>query len=616
MQMLTRNSAVGINGLCKPPQTQTSLSTFLSVTGTPHASSVSLRRPSPSTASVDGGLPLELWNVVFAYLLPADLVTVAQLNSAFHTSVTSSIPWRFCTSLFPTSRRIWALTWNEAIDGYYARTVPPSHHEPISFRPAQPRLLPQDQPFGTLFIGTNRRVIEFFGPSVRHRHDTFLTQTDPHSRLCRSWRIRSTPQYAMGHVVSVAKAEVSLPPPGHHLRPAGLDVVGNFLFWVDYENNVLPFSITGKQIEFGDEIGENVLWPESGALPDSASHMSLLRELFLSWGESRPVFSGQMVSAAASLVPSRQQNLRLFDYDSGRTYCIPFSNILGSEGPWLGNWCWPWILPWGFDDDGNLLFKIVDTRMDGGKEKIRCVQTSYNLAAMKTTFSVEIFEDIQLLNPWNFQLFSDQCWGYPAKDAGGDIWCILRDLRDGNIVRRIGPLNYPGNEPTDYSCHVSMFHVIFQDKTLRWPPLKKPYFAPLRVFPITPILPSTKRSCRITSDDGLPAQHTQVLYELSPPSVSDPSPPGYWTFGGEDAAERYLFFQGFPIDSSPDAFQLTGEDWTRWVVWDSFRREWSFVNCERQGTLDGFFCLFSEIDADGREHVGLDWVRMDLNGVA
>lgn len=615
--MLTRNSAVAMGGLRnKPPPAQSSRPDFRITSEAYRASRLSLRSSTIFKSSIDGGLPLELWNLVFSYLLPIDLLTVAQLNSTFRLSVTTSIPWRFFQSLFPTSRRIWALTWDEAIDGYYARTVPPSNREPVSFRPAQPNLLPQNQPFAEIFIGTNRRVIEFFGPSVRHRHDTFLTQTDRIAGVCQSWRITSTPQYAMGHVVGVKKVEVNLPPLGNHLRPAGLDVVGTFLFWVEFQDNPLPFTITGKQIHFPDQIGENVLWPLFGALPEPPT-LSPLYSLFLSWGETPGDFSGQMVSASSSTLPLRYQNLRLFDYDTGRVYSIPLLDIIGAKGPWLGKWRLPWILPWGFDDDGNLLFKILDAETAKDKERIRCVQISYNLAAMKTTFAVEIFDDIQLLNPWNFQLFSDQCWGYPAYDAQGDLWCVLRDLRDGNIVRRVGPLNCPGSIPEDYSCHISMFHVIFQDKSLRRRPLKKPGYAPLRVFPIKPLLPSTKRSCRIPWDNNLPSQHAQVLYELSPPSVDDPSPPGYWTFGGEDAAERYLFFQGFPTETNPDTLHLAWEDcWKRWVVWDSVGREWSFVNCGRQGGGEGVYCLFSEIDANGREHVGLDWVRMELSGTA
>src|SRR6202035_3356372 len=126
----------------------------------------------------------------------------------------------------------------------------------------------------------------------------------------------------------------------------------------------------------------------------------------------------------------------------------------------------------------------LDTRIVNGMEHARCVHTSLNLASMRTTFSIEILEDIQLLSPWNFQMFSDQCWGYPVKDTNGDIWCILRDLRDGNIVKRLGPLNYPGTKPTDYSCHISMFHVIFQDKSMRFGAKSSPAYTPLRVFPI------------------------------------------------------------------------------------------------------------------------------------
>lgn len=55
------------------------------------------------------------------------------------------------------------------------------------------------------------------------------------------------------------------------------------------------------------------------------------------------------------------------------------------------------------------------------------------------------------------------------------------------------------------------------------------------------------------------------------------------------------------------------DDWRKWVVWDSVRREWSFLQCQREGIRgdDGFYCLFSEIDGDV-ERVGLDWVRMEV----
>src|SRR5438552_5961526 len=111
-----------------------------------------------------GGLPVDIWNGILANLQPRDLVRVAQLNSTFYNTVTGSCPWRFYNTLFPTSRRIWALSWREAIDGYFARTIPPTGKEPITFNRTGNRL-PQDRPFTTLFLGTNRRVIEFFGPS-------------------------------------------------------------------------------------------------------------------------------------------------------------------------------------------------------------------------------------------------------------------------------------------------------------------------------------------------------------------------------------------------------------------------------------------------------------------
>ena len=565
------------------------------------SSTRTLPPPNPFPVSALGGFPLDIWNAVLTHLIPADLVTVAQLNSTFYNIATTSIPWRFYQTLFPTSRRIWALSWEEARDGYHARTAPPTGNEPITFNLATGKL-PQDQPFDSLFLGTDRRVIEFFGPSVRHRHDTFLTQTNREAQCCKSWKITSTPQYSMGQIVAVKKVEVKLPHPGHHLRPAGLDIVGTFLFWVDYEDRPLPYAIIGKTIHFG-EVGENVLWPD-WAFDETTDDLSLLQQLFLSWGETRFEFSGQMVCAASSVHSGRSnQILRLFDYDSGNAYSIPLNSILGDKGPWLGPWSSPWVLPWGFDDDGNLLFKILDTRTLNDTEVVRCVQTSFNLDAMRTTFSVEILEDIQLLNPWNFQMFSDQCWGYPAKDGEGNIWCILRDLQNGNLIRRVGPLNLPGARPKDYSCHISMFHVIFQDKCARHRAKSRPAYTPLRIFPIKPISPAIQRKYRLHSSGNT----TEMLYELSPP-LAHSDPPGFWTFGGEDAAERYLFFQGSTINIE---HTILYDDWKKWVVWDSVLREWSFVQCQREGIGEGFYCLFSEIDGDG-ERVGLDWVRMEL----
>jgi hypothetical protein len=447
-------------------------------------------------------------------------------------------------------------------------------------------------------------VIEFFGASVRHRHDTFLTERIDVTST-RSWQITSTEQYSMGQVVSVKKTVVNLPPMGHHLKPAGLDVVGTFLFWVDYADSPLEYTVDAEGISFTDEIGDHVLWPMGAFDNDVNDELFLLQKLFLSWGESEFEFTGQMVCATAS-VGARKQVLRLYDYETQRIHNIPFERILGDSGPWLGAWNAPWILPWGFDDDGNLLFKILDTRRVGLTERLRCVQTSFNLASMQTTFSVEILEDIQLLNPWNFQMFSDQCWGYPAKDEHGDIWCILRDLRDGNIVRRVGPLNIPGSKPKDYSCHISMFHIIFQDKSARFksksPP---PAHTPLRIFPIKPVPPSIQRKHHLPPPTAF--THAHLLYELSPPG--HPSPPGFWTFGGEDAAERYLFFQGSTIDNAENP--AMGDDWKKWIVWDSARREWSVLQCGHEWSMDGFYCLFSEIDGE-EERVGLDWVRMEL----
>lgn len=568
-----------------------------------HISLTSLRQPTTPKSSALGTLPLDIWNTILDFLAPLDLVTLAQLNSTFHTTVITSLPWRFYTTLFPTSRRIWALSWKEAHDGYFARTAPPRGNEIVNFNTLN-GTLPQDKSFATLFLGTNRRVIEFFGASVRHRHDTFLTQTDDVTHTCRSWQITSTEQYSMGQVVSVKKKVVNLPPIGHHLKPAGLDVVGTFLFWVDYADSPLEFTVDAEGISFTDEIGDNLLWPMGAFDEDNNEELSLLQKLFLSWGESQFEFTGQMVCARAS-VGQRKQVLRLYDYDSQQMHNIPFDHILGDCGPWLGPWKAPWILPWGFDDDGNLLFKILDTRLVDATERIRCVQTSFNLASLRPTFSVEILEDIQLLNPWNFQMFSDQCWGYPARDIMGDVWCILRDLRDGNIVRRVGPLNLPGAKPKDYSCHISMFHIIFQDKSARFKSKSlPPAYTPLRIFPIKPVPPSIQRKYHLPATSAF--THGHLLYELSPPR--HPAPPGFWTFGGEDAAERYLFFQGSTTNAENAALY---DDWKKWVVWDSVRGEWSVLQCRHEWLMDGFYCLFSEIDGDD-ERVGLDWVRMEL----
>src|SRR5579859_5710507 len=76
--------------------------------------------------SVFGKLPRDIWESVFSLLLPADLVTVSQLNSTFHATVTTSLSWRFYRELFPTSRRIWALCWDEARAGFFDRTAPPT----------------------------------------------------------------------------------------------------------------------------------------------------------------------------------------------------------------------------------------------------------------------------------------------------------------------------------------------------------------------------------------------------------------------------------------------------------------------------------------------------------
>jgi hypothetical protein len=99
---------------------------------------------------------------------------------------------------------------------------------------------------------------------------------------------------------------------------------------------------------------------------------------------------------------------------------------------------------------------------------------------------------------------------------------------------------------------------------------------------------------------------TQLLYELKCPDHGED--PGFWSFAGEDVAERYLFFQGTTMDVD-DAAIL--EDWRKWVVWDNKRREWSIVYGIRDWGSNGFYCLYSEITGDN-EVVGLDWIRMDL----
>ena len=568
------------------------------------ASTTSLAHNKSKALPTFGGLTLDVWNIVFTYLQPPDLRDLALVNSLFHVTVTSSPTWRFYKSLFPTSRKIWALSWEEGYNGYFARTIPLTGAETVTYNLSVENL-PADQPFASLFLNTDRRVIEFFGPSVRHRHDTFLTQADGDFRqLCQSWKITSTPQYSMGQVKSLEKVVVELPPRGHHLRPAGLDVVGTFLFWVDFEDNPIGFEVTAEGLTFDDELGEMALWPD-GAFEEQGDDLCLLHRLFLSWGESQFEFSGQMCCATPSVrLNRRKQTLRLYDYQKNKAYTIPFDELLKEKGPWKGGWRSPWLHPWGFDDDGNLLFKIIDTKLVDGGERLRVVQTSYHLESMRTTFSHEILEDIQLPSPWNFQLFSDQCWGYPIKDVDGNIWCILRDLRDGNIVRRVGPLNRIGTHPYDYACHISMFHVLFQDKSQRFSAANTPAHTPLRIFPIDPIPPDIQHRYPFSEPMAAP-QTSQLLYELHPPY--HPDPPGFWTFGGEDAAERYLFFQGATINSEDG---VHSDDWKKWVVWDSHRREWTMLKCQRDWGINGFYCLFSQVEGN-KERVGLQWVTME-----
>ena len=544
--------------------------------------------------SVLGEIPVDIWELVFTHLCPPELLKLALLNSVFHHLVTKSLPWRFFQSLFPTSRPIWALTWAEAYRNYISRTIPPRGTEPGI---CSMYWLPQDKPFEELFVGTGRKVIEFIGPCVRHRNNTYLTQTDPLALTCTSWKISSVHAYSMGEITQVKKVMVELPPRGHHLRPAGLDVVGTFLFWVDFLELPLEHRIGPEGIEFDDDIGQNVLWPDR-VFNEEEEELCLLHKLFISWGESQFNYSGQMVSALDTVASPRKQVLWLYDYDSRTEYSIPFDKIIGNEGPWLGKWVSPWILPWGFDDDGNLLFKILDTRTVNNVERLRCVQVSFSLEKMAVTFAVEILEDIQLLSPWNFQLFSDQCWGYPARDSRGNIWCVLRDLRDGNVVRRLGPLNLPGTQPTDYACHISTFHVIFQDKSSR--ALDK---TPLRIFPINPLPHHIRNEFRIPPPL---ANGTQLLYDLQCPNYGDQ--PGFWSFAGEDVAERYLFFQGTTTDVNDAGIR---EDWRKWVIWDNKRRAWTVTYGFRDWGSDGFYCLYTEVRG-GIEVVALDWIRLEL----
>src|SRR5579871_4842818 len=287
-------------------------------------STTSLITTKPAFLASFGGLTLDVWTLVFNYLLPPDLLQLAQLNSLFNAAVTSCPIWRFYETLFPTSRKIWALTWAEACEGYFARTAPTTSHEKVTYNLTEENL-PQDQPFRSLFLGTNRRVIEFFGPSVRHRHDTFLTQvTPPLGLCCRSWRITSTLQYSMGGVLSIQNVVVDLPPRGHHLRPAGLDVVGTFLFWVDFEDSPIGFDVTSAGLLFEDDNGEMALWPDN-VFDEDGGELCLLHKLFLSWGESQFEFSGQMCCAAPNVrAGGRKQNLRLYDYEKNRAYLVSF----------------------------------------------------------------------------------------------------------------------------------------------------------------------------------------------------------------------------------------------------------------------------------------------------
>jgi hypothetical protein len=200
-------------------------------------------------------------------------------------------------------------------------------------------------------------------------------------------------------------------------------------------------------------------------------------------------------------------------------------------------------------------------------------------------------------------LFSDQCWAYPVKDTDGNIWCIVRDLRNGNLVSRVGPLNSKGTKPTEFTCHLSMFHVIFQEKSARFESQSVPAAAPLRIFPINDVAYNIQRRYRFSPAD--PPRSSQCLYELRPPF--HPDAPGFWAFAGEDASERYLFFQGSPLRTDDS---MRRDDWKKWVVWDSMRREWSVLQCQRDWDVDGFYCLFSEVDGDN-ERVGLDWVTLE-----
>lgn len=519
-------------------------------------------------------LPVDVWNLIFQYLPPPDLLSLSLTNSLFKHQIIPSHIFRRWYNLCPAHRKPLAMTWEHARYIHSARLTGLKGTEQI-FR--DPEALDADTeifdgivPFpdpkqifpDLLFEQEGRELIDLAGlTSARDGLVQYVSEMDTHlgfmtlPRIVNSWRINLSKPFAIEPGIRTA-----LPPERHLVRPSGEQLVGGTLLWIDDIINPLYYTHTSKGIQFR-------VSPEGGQSPSpfefsfmtagDESMTSRYSDIIMRWLSMMSPLN-QMFSAVSAL-KNRKQTLYVYDVFENILKKVDVRTLLG-EGYWRA----PWILPMGSDNKGNLIVKIVDSDRDPKSDGIRLVQRTFDMDLGEIRWSI-MMERAVSTTPWDSHLFNDHCCGYIAKQIhpqGTQLYSKIYDLEEGQLISTIGP--FPSLlDPTcqRYQSILTSFLFIFQDRSKAFSPLP----------PHTGTNPCPLYFYKITTGE--------FLYRIDPPVSPLFESPRSWIHRGEDASERYLLLNG--VGQRED---VNGIGWPerldgskKWLVLDTVRGEWLFA---------------------------------------
>jgi len=576
-----------------------------------------LSPPSPETRDssshlslqMASALPIDIWHIIFEFLEPPDLLSLALTTKLFATVILPSTLFQTWKSLCPSSRKPLAMSWfhtrwitktrskgYNVLDAPIYRTPDAADTEEEMFDPENPFPVPRVSFPQVITETPGCEVIDFVGQSSTFRDGTvvYLSEMELRRgiaftpRVVNTWRvdIRDIGNIEMG-------IQTTLPPDRHVVRPSGEHIVGDTLMWVDDVQSPLYYSISETGINFR-------VSPEGGYVPSpfEFSYMTVgdepihspFSDLIVRWLAMMSP-SNQMFSAVPSL-RGRQQRLHLFDVYKKTSQVIDVRSLLGD-----GIWSAPWILPLGSDNQGNLVVKILDSDRTTPARRARTIQRSFNISTGKIRWTVELVDAVTL-TPWDSHLYNDHCFGY-VYSRNDQLFANIYHLDTGEQISTVGPFPVPLTPVMRrWQCNLTSFFVLFQDQTRSLEPNTIPKANP------TP--------CYFYS-----IRTGEFLYRLDPPATSlSFEAPRAWMFRGEDPSERYLLFNGLGQQSDnawPE--RLCGSK--KWLILDTVGREWlyatSIVERRWMFTRQGVHVLYREKDGgEGVQGLRFEYARMDI----